>query len=127
MLLNHVEDSDAPFSSELLQSIDRAYSLTSSNNSEVKFRWQSLCLHSDCDWIVPHVVNFITSQGRMKFVRPLYRLLRSSSVGAETAVQTFAANSESYHPIARKMVASDLQKAAALEVFVLVLLLDSIM
>ena len=55
-------------------------------------------------------VDFVTCQGRMKFVRPLYRALRDSPcAGAkDTAVRTFVANADFYHPICRKMVASDL-------------------
>ena len=49
----------------------------------------------------------------MKFVRPLYRCLMDTPAegGRELAIGTFAANKESYHPICRKMVASDMEKA----------------
>ena len=46
----------------------------------------------------------------MKFVRPLYRALAKSPMpGAkDLAVDTFVAHADFYHPICRKMVASDL-------------------
>jgi hypothetical protein len=46
----------------------------------------------------------------MKFVRPLYRALKNAKVGdnGRMARETFAANADKYHPIARKMVAQDL-------------------
>lgn len=75
--------------SSTLQSIDSLYSFGESNNAEIKFRWQKLCLKSDVEWIVPQVKEFIISQGRMKFVRPLYRALRLSSAGAQVAIDTF--------------------------------------
>ena len=53
----------APFPASFLECLDSLYSFTASNNSEIKFRWQSLCLQSNVPWIVPHVVDFITSQG----------------------------------------------------------------
>ena len=55
-------------------------------------------------------LDFVTCQGRMKFVRPLYRALRDSPCAnaKETAVRTFIENADFYHPICRKMVASDL-------------------
>ena len=41
--------------------------------------------------IFPQVVDFITSQGRMKFVRPLYRaLFMAGDEGASLAKATFA-------------------------------------
>jgi leukotriene-A4 hydrolase len=61
-------------------------------------RWQSLCLESDAPWIVPHVINFVKSQGRMKFVRPLYRALHQSAVGTGIARSTFIENNEMYAP-----------------------------
>jgi leukotriene-A4 hydrolase len=97
---------DASISEATIESLNEAYSFTSSGNSEIRFRWQSLCLQSKVDSIVPHVVAFITQQGRMKFVRPLYRAL--FAMDASTAVRTFKAHADSYHPIARRMIEADL-------------------
>ena len=44
---------------------------------------------SEAEWIVPHVITFVKSQGRMKFVRPLYRALYKSAVGSSIAKRTF--------------------------------------
>ena len=91
-LLAHSESSDSDYSLMLLEAMDKAYSFTACNNAEVKLKWQLICLRSDAAWIVPHVVDFITSQGRMKFVRPLYQALRASQVGSEIAMTTFKEN-----------------------------------
>ena len=98
------------FSDETLKAIDKAYSFTTSTNSEIKFKWQTLCIKSEAEWILPHVIDFVTSAGRMKFVRPLYRSLGNSKMGRALAIKTFAENETMYHPIARKMVKSDLAK-----------------
>ena len=42
-----------------------------------------------CNAIVPDVIAFVTSQGRMKYVRPLYRALMQSKSGRDIAVVTF--------------------------------------
>ena len=42
------------------------YNLTAVKNAEVRFRWQVLCLRAGYEAIIPAVVEFITSQGRMK-------------------------------------------------------------
>ena len=45
----------------------------------------------------------------MKYVRPLYRTLRDSGSESQAlAISTFLANADFYHPIASKMLASDL-------------------
>jgi leukotriene-A4 hydrolase len=92
---------------EVLQAMDQLYSLSDCTNAEIKFRWQALCLACSADFIVPKVVEFVASQGRMKYVRPLYRALNALST--EIAVATFKRHADSYHPIARKMLEADLK------------------
>ncbi|KAF8069679.1 lkhA [Scenedesmus sp. PABB004] len=69
-----------------------------------------LCIAAGDEAVFPGVRAFLTEQGRMKYLRPLYRaLLRSrSAAGPALARDTFAAAAPRYHPIARKMVEADL-------------------
>ena len=56
------------------------------------------------------------SQGRMKFVRPLYRAMATSprlEGGRERALACFERNKDKYHPICAKMAAADLQLGSA--------------
>lgn len=99
-----------PLSDSTLRSLDEAYSFTVSTNSEIKFKWQTLCIKSEAEFIIPFVLKFMTSAGRMKFARPLYRSLGSSKMGAQLARDTFLKHQSMYHPIARKMIKSDLNK-----------------
>jgi leukotriene-A4 hydrolase len=82
----------SPLSLNLLEKMGDLYGFNKSKNAEICLRWQSLCLKSNADWIVDQVISFITSQGRMKFVRPLYRLFRLSDVGSELADTVFQEN-----------------------------------
>lgn len=59
--------------------------------------------------MLPLALQFLKEQGRMKFLRPLYKALFRSKMGKELAVQTLKEARQSYHPIAAKMVAADLQ------------------
>ena len=68
-----------------------------------------LALKSNASFILPHVITFVTSQGRMKYVRPLYRALLESSIGSKQARETFEANKGMYHAIARKMITTDIE------------------
>ena len=74
--------------------MDRTYAFSESKNAEIMLRWHTLCLESEAAWVLPAVVEFITSQGRMKFARPLYRLLRDTSIGKQLAIDTFEANKD---------------------------------
>ena len=78
------------------------------SGDQVRFRWQRLCIKLRADFIVPQVVEFLKSQGRMKFTRPLYRDLFAWPEQKQVAVSTFASWSENYHPICRAMVSKDL-------------------
>ena len=89
--------------------MDGMYNFTASGNAEIRFRWQKLCIRAEMEEIMPHVVNMVLEQGRMKFTRPLYRALYRSTMGKRMAVQTFVENKEIYHPICAKMVARDLE------------------
>jgi hypothetical protein len=51
----------------------------------------------------------------MKFVRPLYRSLYRSEFGKEVVVETFLKNKDFYHPIATKMIASDLKVGGSIK------------
>lgn len=91
-----------------------AYGLEAQRNAEIRAAWYRLCADAGDDAALPDIVQFLKSQGRMKYVRPLYRSLsRSRSEAARRcALDTFAAARDSYHPIAQKMLDADLKAGA---------------
>ena len=72
--------------------------------------WLRLRIGASDESALPSVAAFLLEQGRMKFLRPLYRALhRSRSQAMRAFAQaTFERARASYHPIAAKMVAQDL-------------------
>ncbi|KAI8147795.1 hypothetical protein BJV82DRAFT_698171 [Fennellomyces sp. T-0311] len=97
-----------PLPHRLLAKMDELYKMTEIRNSDIRFRWQQLCVMASYKPIYPHVVEFVTEQGRMKFVRPLYRLLYKADDGADLARKTFLDHRKFYHPIAAQLVKKDL-------------------
>lgn len=67
-----------------------------------------LCVSANDAAAVPAAVAMVSSVGRMKYLRPLYRALHRSRVGRQAALDAFKEHADKYHPIARKMVAVDL-------------------
>jgi leukotriene-A4 hydrolase len=106
-----VATADKPLQVSTLQAMNGLYHFAESRNSEILFRYCQLAIASEDSSILPITVRFITTQGRMKFVRPLYRSLYRSEFGRELAVKTFLNNADFYHPIASKMIANDLKVA----------------
>ena len=68
-----------------------------------------LCILSEATFILPEVECFLKEQGRMKFVRPLFRMLASSKFGKDSALRLFQEWKLNYHPIAQKMIEKDLK------------------
>ena len=99
---------DQPLKLETLGTMKRMYGFESTKNSEILFRYCCLAIAAEDTDIIPVVIHFITTQGRMKFTRPLYKALYRSKMGKELAVQTFLDHLDFYHPICVKMVAADL-------------------
>mmetsp|Transcript_23074 Transcript_23074/g.34411 ORF Transcript_23074/g.34411 Transcript_23074/m.34411 type:complete len:220 (-) Transcript_23074:313-972(-) len=95
---------------DILKALNDECELSKSMNSEIIFRWYKVGIRCDMKEVFPGAVKFMTSQGRMKFVRPLYRLLYASE-GKKLALDTFKAHRNIYHSIASKMLAKDLDLA----------------
>ncbi|RKP36275.1 peptidase family M1-domain-containing protein [Dimargaris cristalligena] len=108
VLLELLRDDD-PFPHSIIEAMDKAYQFSGVRNAEIRFRWQMLCLRATYTAIFPHVVTFVLEQGRMKFVRPLYRSLYTTNAeGAQLARDTFSRNKKIYHPIAAAQLEKDL-------------------
>jgi leukotriene-A4 hydrolase len=106
-IIERVKDQGLPH--KVLDELEQQYHLTQIKNAEIRFKWQILCLKSNYEKIFDEVVKFVSEQGRMKFVRPLFVALNKAKNGRELAIETFKKNRDSYHLIASKMISRDLQ------------------
>eukprot|EP00736_Rhodelphis_marinus_P013552 Rmarinus@m.4064 len=91
-----------------LQSMGDIYGFNETKNAEILFRWLRLCMTRHHVAVVPSLKDFIAAQGRMKFVRPLYKLWYNSSVGGKETQDFFTTHKTFYHNIAAAMIAKDL-------------------
>ena len=93
----------------LLHKIDERYQFSKTKNSEIIFNWCTLCIRAHHEDVFELTVKFLVDQGRMKFVRPLFRdLFKCSENGKAVALGTFNKYKSQYHAIAQKMIARDL-------------------
>ncbi|KAI8324069.1 leukotriene A4 hydrolase [Martensiomyces pterosporus] len=99
---------NSPLSPELLAALDEIYKLTNYRNCEVRFSWLALSLKSNYMAVASAVIDMLSTQGRMKYTRPLYRLLHTCPEGRDLAEQTFLRLRNFYHPICSRMVEKDL-------------------
>lgn len=89
-----------------MKRMNEMYDFDSSENAEIRFRWLMLALECGDRSRYQAAASMASEFGRMKFCRPLYRAL--NAVDPALAKSTFAANGHKLHPIAKKMVSSDL-------------------
>ncbi|ORX42508.1 leukotriene A-4 hydrol [Hesseltinella vesiculosa] len=98
----------APLPHHMIEKMDQLYELTPVRNAEIRFRWQNVCLIASYEPIYPEVAAFLVEQGRMKFVRPLFRLLHDAKNGAQLAKDTFVKHKDFYHPICSSLIQKDI-------------------
>jgi leukotriene-A4 hydrolase len=86
--------------SSRLGELDHGLRLNQAQNNEVLFAWLELAVANRYDPAVPALEEFLTVQGRRKFVRPLITALAEDQQwGRPIAVRIYAKTRPSYHPV----------------------------
>jgi leukotriene-A4 hydrolase len=83
-----------------MQSLDQAFQLTQSGNSEVLFQWLRSAIRNHYQPALPALERFLTSQGRRKFLAPLYTDLNATDWGKPLAMQIYRRARPTYHSVA---------------------------
>ena len=83
-----------------LDALDKAFALNRARNMEVRFAWLDLAVANRYDPAVPSLEQFLTIQGRRKFVKPLIEALaKDRQWGRPIATRVYAKARAGYHPI----------------------------
>ena len=93
---------------ETLEVMDTMYKLTKCPNTEIEFKWLRLGIKARWEKAVTPALDLVTRQGRMKFVRPIYRDLYNWPEQRQRAIDTFVTNRPTMMHVAADMVAKDL-------------------
>lgn len=89
---------------ERLRALDGAYGLTDSGNSEVLFEWLRLAIANRYEPAFDALEDFLTRQGRRKFLRPLYQDLAATEWGTALAEEIYREARPMYHAISRNSI-----------------------
>ncbi|OMJ13751.1 Leukotriene A-4 hydrolase-like protein [Smittium culicis] len=94
----------------LLGAMDSLYELSFCGNFEVRAGWLYYALGAHYKACFKAAVGIVEDQGRMKFTRPIYRLLNKcvEEGGDKLAKETFLRLESTYHPICARLVRKDL-------------------
>jgi len=83
-----------------LDAIQSSFGLNGTSNSEIRFAWLDLAVGNRYDPAVPSIEQFLTSQGRGKFVGPLIRALaKDKQWGLPIARRIYPKARPLYHPL----------------------------
>eukprot|EP00927_Polykrikos_kofoidii_P018629 TRINITY_DN18656_c0_g1_i1.p1 TRINITY_DN18656_c0_g1~~TRINITY_DN18656_c0_g1_i1.p1 ORF type:complete len:683 (-),score=95.06 TRINITY_DN18656_c0_g1_i1:46-2028(-) len=105
-LLDDSEHAGGKLKMSACERMAECYSFLQSN-CEVRVRFLRLALGAKWDGARQSALDLATSQGRMKFTRPMFRALKEYDI--VIAKEAFLKHRASYHPICSKMVARDLE------------------
>ena len=90
---------------ERLAALDRRFGWTTTGNSEVRFAWLQLALANRYPPAAASAEDFLTSQGRRKFVVPLFRqMLEDGAWGRPLATRIYTRARPGYHAVTRDSV-----------------------
>jgi leukotriene-A4 hydrolase len=92
-----------------LADLDRTFRLSERGNAEVLFLWLRVAIRHQHTPAYPALERFLTSQGRRKFVEPLYAELVATSGGRREARRIFLRAGTLYHATTRNAVYALLQ------------------
>jgi leukotriene-A4 hydrolase len=83
-----------------LQQLDAAFKFTQSGNSEILFQWLRTAIRNHYEPALPALERFLTSQGRRKFLAPLYTDLAATDWGRPLALRIYERARPTYHSVA---------------------------
>jgi hypothetical protein len=82
-----------------LTDLDKTFNLSSSGNSEILFVWLRMAIANRYEPAFPALEHFLTSQGRRKFVAPLYADLAKTDWGKAMAMRIYTRARPTYHSV----------------------------
>lgn len=86
-------------SSSQLAELDSAFALTQSKNNEIAHSWLMIAVHNEYKPAYDRLYSYLTSIGRNKLVKPLYRELSKTPQGKAFAKRAFEEAKPGYHPL----------------------------
>jgi leukotriene-A4 hydrolase len=84
---------------ERLADLDEAFGFTATGNSEMLFAWLRVAIRNRYEPAMPALERFLTTQGRRKFVAPLYQDLMNSRWGVDMATRVYRQARPTYHSV----------------------------
>ena len=98
--LDFLNNLPKPMTAGQMEALDRRFAFSRSGNSEILFAWLVHAVRNTYEPAFPALEDFLTRQGRRKFVRPLYQAMEDNPKTRDLARRIYARARPTYHPIA---------------------------
>lgn len=95
-----------------LDMLERRLTLGRSQNADILCNWLLLCVESSDEENQPQIRTFLEANGRMKYLRPLYKALAMNPMFSSWAHDVFKELRSNYHPIAQQAIERAFAEAA---------------
>jgi leukotriene-A4 hydrolase len=95
---------------ERMAELDARFKFSESGNSEVLSAWLEKSIDTRYKGAWPAIERFLTTQGRRKFLRPIYEKLAANSEDLEFAKRIYAKARPTYHPVSQATIDEILNK-----------------
>lgn len=92
-----------------LAELDRQFRLSASGNSEILHQWLLIAVRNRYEPAFPALDRFLTTQGRRKFLTPLYTELSRTAWGRSLASDIYQRARPTYHPVSTNTIDRVLQ------------------
>ncbi|HEX7810160.1 MAG TPA: M1 family metallopeptidase [Thermoanaerobaculia bacterium] len=89
---------------ERMGELDRAFHFSDSGNSEVLSAWLEKSIDAKYKGAYPAIERFLTTQGRRKFLKPLYEKLAKTPEDLAFARKIYATARPTYHPVSQTTI-----------------------
>jgi aminopeptidase N len=87
-----------PIDLERMVELEEAFHFSETGNSEILMSWLEHAVKAGYQPAMPRLRRFLTEQGRLKFLRPLYSALLETESGAAWAHEVYDEARAGYHP-----------------------------
>jgi aminopeptidase N len=94
-----LQELPSTMSTDRIAILDKAFGFSERRNSEVLFEWLRIAIRRHYEPAMPALERFLLSQGRRKFVRPLFEDLMKTDWGKPEAKRIYAAARPGYHAV----------------------------
>uniref|UniRef100_A0A914UHH6 Peptidase M1 leukotriene A4 hydrolase/aminopeptidase C-terminal domain-containing protein n=1 Tax=Plectus sambesii TaxID=2011161 RepID=A0A914UHH6_9BILA len=106
--LNLMFTTPEPLPHYKLDHLEAVYKMADSHNCEMLFLWIRIGIRARWPKIINKAIEFITTVGRLKLCRPVYRDLHAWEDTADLAKETYLRNKKYMHSKTAEMIAKDL-------------------